>query len=326
MGVTGLRQKVTVVGAGNVGATAAQEIARRDYADVVLVDIKENLPQGKALDINQTGAVLGYEPNVVGSNGYEETAGSDVVVVTAGLPRKPGMSRDDLVHDEREDRRLASPRGRRALAGRDPDRRLEPARRHVPRGEERLRLAAASASSAWPGSSTPRASARSSLGDRRVGEGRDRDGARRPRRPDGPRRLRDDGRRHAAHEARAAARSRRWSSARARAAARSSSCSAPRPGTRRARPSRRWWTRSARPEARAPVHRAPRGRVRDRRPLHGRPREARRRRRSRRSSSSTSRTPSAPSSTESAAAVRDVVSVLATSRRERRTPGLQCAA
>ena len=92
-----MRQKVTVVGAGNVGATAAQEIARRDYADVVLVDIKENFPQGKALDINQASAVLGYEPNVVGSNGYEESAGSDVVVVTAGLPRSPGMSRDDLV-------------------------------------------------------------------------------------------------------------------------------------------------------------------------------------------------------------------------------------
>jgi len=92
-----LRRKVTVVGAGNVGATAAQEIARRDYADVVLVDIKEGVPQGKALDINEAGPVLGYEPNLVGSNGYAETAGSDVVVVTAGLPRKPGMSRDDLV-------------------------------------------------------------------------------------------------------------------------------------------------------------------------------------------------------------------------------------
>jgi malate dehydrogenase len=91
------RRKVTVVGAGNVGATCAQVLATRDYADVVLVDIKENLPQGKALDINQMGAVLGYEPNVVGSNGYEETAGSDVVVITAGLPRSPGMSRDDLV-------------------------------------------------------------------------------------------------------------------------------------------------------------------------------------------------------------------------------------
>jgi malate dehydrogenase len=91
------RRKVTVVGAGNVGATCAQVLATRDYADVVLVDIKENLPQGKALDINQMGAVLGFEPNIVGSNGYEETAGSDVVVITAGLPRSPGMSRDDLV-------------------------------------------------------------------------------------------------------------------------------------------------------------------------------------------------------------------------------------
>ena len=91
------RRKVTVVGAGNVGATCAHVLAQRDYADVVLVDIKENLPQGKALDINQAGAVLGYEPTVVGTNGYEETAGSDVVVITAGLPRQPGMSRDDLV-------------------------------------------------------------------------------------------------------------------------------------------------------------------------------------------------------------------------------------
>ena len=91
------RPKVTVVGAGNVGATCAHVLAQRDYANVVLVDIKENLPQGKALDIDQMGAVLGYEPNVVGSNGYEETAGSHVVVITAGLPRSPGMSRDDLV-------------------------------------------------------------------------------------------------------------------------------------------------------------------------------------------------------------------------------------
>ena len=92
-----MRRKITVVGAGNVGATCAQVLALSDYADVVLVDIKEGLPQGKALDINQMGAVLGYEPNVVGSNGYDETAGSDVVVITAGLPRSPGMSRDDLV-------------------------------------------------------------------------------------------------------------------------------------------------------------------------------------------------------------------------------------
>src|SRR5438270_13389956 len=96
------RKKVTVVGAGAVGATAAQEVARRDYADVVLVDIIENLPQGKALDVNEAGPVLGYEPAIVGTNGYEETAGSDVVVVTSGKPRSPGMSRDDLVTTNEE--------------------------------------------------------------------------------------------------------------------------------------------------------------------------------------------------------------------------------
>ena len=92
-----MRQKVTVVGAGLTGRTIAQEVARRDYADVILVDIVENLPQGIALDLNEAAPVLGYEPTIVGSNSYEETAGSDVVVVTAGVPRKPGMSRDDLV-------------------------------------------------------------------------------------------------------------------------------------------------------------------------------------------------------------------------------------
>ena len=91
------RRKITVVGAGNVGATCAQVLGTRDYAHVVLVDIKEGLPQGKALDIDQMGAVLGYEPSVTGSNSYDETAGSAVVVITAGLPRQPGMSRDDLV-------------------------------------------------------------------------------------------------------------------------------------------------------------------------------------------------------------------------------------
>jgi malate dehydrogenase len=92
-----MRHKITVVGAGNVGATAAQEIARRDYADVVLVDIVEGLPQGKALDMNQAGSLLAHEPRVVGSNAYADTAGSHVVVITSGVARKPGMSRDDLV-------------------------------------------------------------------------------------------------------------------------------------------------------------------------------------------------------------------------------------
>ena len=92
-----MRGKVTVVGAGLTGRTIAQEIARRDYANVALVDIVENLPQGIALDQNEAAPVLGYEPTIVGSNSYEETAGSDVVAITAGVPRKPGMSRDDLV-------------------------------------------------------------------------------------------------------------------------------------------------------------------------------------------------------------------------------------
>jgi malate dehydrogenase len=91
------RPKVTVVGAGATGATCAEILAQRDYADIVLTDIKEGLPQGKALDINQMAPILGYEPSVTGTNDYADTAGSSVVVITAGLPRQPGMSRDDLV-------------------------------------------------------------------------------------------------------------------------------------------------------------------------------------------------------------------------------------
>jgi malate dehydrogenase len=91
------KSKVTVIGAGNVGGTTAQRLAERDYADVVLVDIVEGLPQGKALDILESGPVLGFDSKVVGSNGYEESADSEVVVITSGSPRKPGMSRDDLL-------------------------------------------------------------------------------------------------------------------------------------------------------------------------------------------------------------------------------------
>ena len=92
-----MRSKVTVVGAGNVGATAAQRIFDGGHADVVLVDIVEGLPQGKALDMLESGPVVGSDANVVGTNGYDETAGSDVVVITSGIARKPGMSRDDLL-------------------------------------------------------------------------------------------------------------------------------------------------------------------------------------------------------------------------------------
>jgi malate dehydrogenase len=91
------RKKITVIGAGNVGATTAQRLAEKDFCDVVLVDIVEGMPQGKALDLMQAGPVYGYDSKVVGTNGYEDTAGSDIVVITSGLPRKPGMSRDDLL-------------------------------------------------------------------------------------------------------------------------------------------------------------------------------------------------------------------------------------
>jgi malate dehydrogenase len=97
-----MRRKITVVGAGNVGATTAQRLAERDYADVILVDIVEGLPQGKCLDLNQAGPVVGYEAKLVGTNTYDETAGSEIVVVTSGLPRKPGMSRDDLLAKNKE--------------------------------------------------------------------------------------------------------------------------------------------------------------------------------------------------------------------------------
>src|SRR5437763_8973498 len=92
-----MRKKVTVVGAGNVGASCAVRIADKELADVVLVDVVEGVPQGKGLDILESAPVEGYDVRIVGTNGYEETAGSDIVVITAGFPRKPGMSRDDLL-------------------------------------------------------------------------------------------------------------------------------------------------------------------------------------------------------------------------------------
>jgi malate dehydrogenase len=91
------RPKVTVVGAGNVGATTAQYIVERELADVVLTDVVDGLPQGKALDLLEAGPVHGYDCRITGANDYEPTAGSDIIVITAGLARKPGMSRDDLL-------------------------------------------------------------------------------------------------------------------------------------------------------------------------------------------------------------------------------------
>ena len=91
------RRKVTIVGAGMVGGAVAQILASKDYADIVLVDIVEGLPQGKALDLMQAGPVLGYDTRLIGANDYAATADSDVVVITSGIARKPGMSRDDLL-------------------------------------------------------------------------------------------------------------------------------------------------------------------------------------------------------------------------------------
>ena len=92
------RKKVTVVGAGNVGATTAHRLADKELCDVVLVDIIEGMPQGKALDLAESGPVEGYDVKLVGTNGYRETANSDIVVITSGIARKPGMSRDDLLN------------------------------------------------------------------------------------------------------------------------------------------------------------------------------------------------------------------------------------
>ncbi|MGA2155433.1 MAG: malate dehydrogenase [Bryobacteraceae bacterium] len=92
-----MRNKITVVGAGNVGANCALRIAEKDLADVVLVDVVEGVPQGKGLDLLESGPVQGYDVTITGSNDYAPTADSDIVIITAGFPRKPGMSRDDLL-------------------------------------------------------------------------------------------------------------------------------------------------------------------------------------------------------------------------------------
>jgi malate dehydrogenase len=96
------RPKITVVGAGNGGATAAQYIVEKELGDVVLIDVIEGIPQGKALDLAQAGPVHGYDTALTGSNGYDDTANSDIVIITAGMARKPGMTRDDLLFKNAE--------------------------------------------------------------------------------------------------------------------------------------------------------------------------------------------------------------------------------
>lgn len=97
-----MRSKITVIGAGFVGSTLVQRLAERDYADVVMFDIVPNMPQGKALDMLEAGPVLGYDTLITGTNDYADTANSDIVVITSGFPRKPGMSRDDLLKKNQE--------------------------------------------------------------------------------------------------------------------------------------------------------------------------------------------------------------------------------
>ncbi|MBW2653245.1 MAG: malate dehydrogenase, partial [Deltaproteobacteria bacterium] len=96
------RKKITIVGAGNVGATAAHWAAEKELGDIVLVDIVEGMPQGKALDLMESRPVEGFDVNITGANDYGETSDSDLVIITSGLPRKPGMSRDDLLQKNKE--------------------------------------------------------------------------------------------------------------------------------------------------------------------------------------------------------------------------------
>ena len=112
------RAKITIVGAGNVGATTAHWCAAAELGDIVLLDIPqtEDMPKGKALDLMQSSPIMGFDAKIIGTNNYDDTADSDVVVITAGIARKPGMSRDDLLVDQRQDRRLGGRAGRSAPA------------------------------------------------------------------------------------------------------------------------------------------------------------------------------------------------------------------
>ena len=136
------RNKVTVIGAGNVGATTAQRIAEAGLADVVLVDIVEGLPQGKGLDLAEAAPVVGHDARIIGTNDYADTAGSDIIVVTSGLARQPGMSRDDLLAKNAGIVQAVVEQAAQALPERGPDHRHEPARRDVPRRDAGLGLPA----------------------------------------------------------------------------------------------------------------------------------------------------------------------------------------
>ena len=128
--------KITVVGAGNVGATTAQRVAEKELArTVVMVDVVEGIPQGKGLDQWQSAPIEGFDSRVIGTNGYDETAGSDIVIITAGIARKPGMSRDDLLNTNAGIVKSVARADQEDVAERDRHRRLESARRDVLRRE-----------------------------------------------------------------------------------------------------------------------------------------------------------------------------------------------
>ena len=228
-----MKTKVTVVGAGNVGATVAQGIALKELADVVLVDIVEGVPQGKSLDMMETAPVEKYDSILRGTNNYDGTEDSDVVVITAGLPRKPGMSRDDLLWKNEEIVGGGDARGRAALAELHHHRRLQSARRDVRSGPPRLEVPAR-ARAGHGRRARLRAHARLHRhGAERLRREHARLRPRRPRRHDGPAAALLDRRRHpdhGAHLRRSA--STPSSTARATAARRSSTCSRPRRGTR----------------------------------------------------------------------------------------------
>ena len=157
-----MRNKVTIVGSGNVGATAAHWIASKELADVVLIDIIEGVPQGKGLDLLEAMPIEKRDSYILGTNDYADTANSDIVVITAGIPRKPGMSRDDLLNTNYKI--MSDVVGkvgkviRPTASSSSFPTRSTPWRRPPTRSAD----SPASASSAWPESSTPPASAPSS--------------------------------------------------------------------------------------------------------------------------------------------------------------------
>ncbi len=180
------RRKVTVIGAGNVGSTAAQRIAESGLADVWLVDVVEGLPQGKALDLAEAAPLHFRSSAIHGTNDYADTAGSDVVVVTAGLARQPGMSRDDLLLKNQGIVRGVVEKAIAVLAQRVPGHRHQPPRRDGPRRPRRQRLSARAGDRHGRHPRQRPVPVVRRRGARSVGDGRDGLRPRRPRRHDGP--------------------------------------------------------------------------------------------------------------------------------------------